>query len=617
MIAWLVLSLLLLLSAVPAAADIWPKFISGTCATAGATLFSTSATKIACDATIIDATAFSGADAGIKIAAAIAALPAAGGVVDARGLACPCTIASDPRAGSTKPFLLLLGPGVYTVTSTSGSSSLTVTSHQSLVGMGEGTTTIKGSTFTTGALSHGIIEIASSAIDAEVAHLTITTDTGLIGVDPRSSTLMEAGIRVRSATRARLHDLELDHIYASGGHIYATDVIEPMFWNIRSRTWAYYSAAGGSTGAHPQGGHHMQIRNLNPLDTYGFVRNVLVEEGGGFGFAIHRANFVKIKNIRAYGANDDTLEGINHAQSNYVEYEDIVVNGRGDGGFTWADFDLAPFTSSVGVHIRGFTGRNNRAAGLFLSGISTVAENVLVEDNGRGDTHPYGVIVDNTGLSGSVGVVLRNVVARDNGSVVTGNTTNGSAVVMTLSRTSGFVKGMPVAGTGIPANTVILSIDSASQITLSKNAAATGTGVTLTVGRTQDYGVAVAAGAQNTVITGLVTEKYVVGPYADSGTNTKIETIQNISDTLRSHRFTRILAGVTTTAAQGGEPIEIAGSGAGLRLHGREGRFGESMIDYGSRTVRGDVTFTGTTGVTFPTSHQGRRPAGGLRAGRT
>ena len=67
------------------------------------------------------------------------------------------------------------------------------------------------------------------------------------------------------------------------------------------------------------------------------------------------------------------------------------------------------------------------------------------------------------------------------GTVTTnGNTTNGSAVVTGLADTSQFVVGMTVTGTGIPANATIASINSASQVTLSANATATNTGVSLT-----------------------------------------------------------------------------------------------------------------------------------------
>ncbi|MBI3933488.1 MAG: hypothetical protein HY316_02270 [Acidobacteria bacterium] len=58
---------------------------------------------------------FPGADAGAKIAAAIADLPSTGGTVDARGLEGAQTLSSDILTGVTKPLLLLLGAATYTV----------------------------------------------------------------------------------------------------------------------------------------------------------------------------------------------------------------------------------------------------------------------------------------------------------------------------------------------------------------------------------------------------------------------------------------------------------------------------------------------------------------------
>lgn len=64
-----------------------------------------------------------------------------------------------------------------------------------------------------------------------------------------------------------------------------------------------------------------------------------------------------------------------------------------------------------------------------------------------------------------------------------GVTTSGSAVV--TSATAGFVRddiGKPIGGTGIPTSTTIISVQSATSATMSANATASGTGVTLTLG---------------------------------------------------------------------------------------------------------------------------------------
>lgn len=73
---------------------------------------------------------FAGADAGVKIAACIAALPSTGGIADARGLEGAQTIATDLWASTTTPFLLLLGGGTY-----SFSAAQTVSSVSKIIGL--------------------------------------------------------------------------------------------------------------------------------------------------------------------------------------------------------------------------------------------------------------------------------------------------------------------------------------------------------------------------------------------------------------------------------------------------------------------------------------------------
>ena len=70
------------------------------------------------DHILLDAAAYSGADAGIKIQAAIAACPSTGCVVDARKLTGPQTISVNVFGSITKPGQLLLGAGTYTFTAT-------------------------------------------------------------------------------------------------------------------------------------------------------------------------------------------------------------------------------------------------------------------------------------------------------------------------------------------------------------------------------------------------------------------------------------------------------------------------------------------------------------------
>jgi hypothetical protein len=75
------------------------------------------------------------------------------------------------------------------------------------------------------------------------------------------------------------------------------------------------------------------------------------------------------------------------------------------------------------------------------------------------------------------------IVADDSRTVSrTGNITSGSAVIQNVNSMTDIFVGVEITGTGIPSETVITDIDVAgSRITLSKNATATTTGVTLTI----------------------------------------------------------------------------------------------------------------------------------------
>ena len=67
------------------------------------------------------------------------------------------------------------------------------------------------------------------------------------------------------------------------------------------------------------------------------------------------------------------------------------------------------------------------------------------------------------------------------GSFVNGVTTSGSAAV-TMNSTVGLAPGMTLTGTNIPTGSYIVSVDSATQVTLSQNATATGSAITFTGG---------------------------------------------------------------------------------------------------------------------------------------
>lgn len=78
--------------------------------------------------------------------------------------------------------------------------------------------------------------------------------------------------------------------------------------------------------------------------------------------------------------------------------------------------------------------------------------------------------------------------------VLTGNTTSGNASVTALSSTANLAVGMRVFGAGIPAGATIATITSSTAITLSANATATATGVSLRFGIVDGITLGDAAG---------------------------------------------------------------------------------------------------------------------------
>lgn len=67
--------------------------------------------------------------------------------------------------------------------------------------------------------------------------------------------------------------------------------------------------------------------------------------------------------------------------------------------------------------------------------------------------------------------------------ITTGNVTNGSAVITNIPDTTGLDTTWQVTGTGINTNVNILSVDSATQVTLDQACTASGTGVALNFGK--------------------------------------------------------------------------------------------------------------------------------------
>ncbi|MBI2815448.1 MAG: hypothetical protein HYX72_00765 [Acidobacteria bacterium] len=148
------------------------------------------------------ASQFAGADAGAKIAAAIADLPSTGGTVDARGLEGNQTSSVNPFDGVTKPVQLLLG-GV-SLTST---AAWTLPSGSAIRGSGTGATTL---TF--------------SGLDDNTDGLTLTVDNVLkwTAVEKLEISMSKAGrdaIRINGGDHIVIKDVQVTDFARDGIHV--------------------------------------------------------------------------------------------------------------------------------------------------------------------------------------------------------------------------------------------------------------------------------------------------------------------------------------------------------------------------------------------------------------
>lgn len=187
-----------------------------------------------------------------------------------------------------------------------------------------------------------------------------------------------------------------------------------------------------------------------------------------------------------------------------------------------------------------------------------------------------------------------------------GTRTNGSPVVTSIASTTNFIAGYYVFGTGIASGTTILSVDSATQITLSANASSSGTSTFYV--------------SPFTMNTGTITlpNVYAGGRYRRSrGASQKVGDLQ--ADVLKAHTHTLsgtadsttptfTGTGATISSTSSGTPVFkgsgvviTAGPGAGSTLDGLQPGTGSlaSVSSSASYTPAGTVsahthTLTGT-----------------------
>jgi hypothetical protein len=128
---------------------------------------------------------FHGANAGEKIIAAIADLPATGGIVDARGFEGDQNITSNMFAGLSKPLVLFLGAARFIITVT---QSIVSVNNLSIIGCtGSGDTSVGGiaTNLTWSGTNGGTVLFLDRCRDSYFKHLCITPGAGTIGIGIR------------------------------------------------------------------------------------------------------------------------------------------------------------------------------------------------------------------------------------------------------------------------------------------------------------------------------------------------------------------------------------------------------------------------------------------------
>jgi autotransporter-associated beta strand protein len=191
------------------------------------------------------------------------------------------------------------------------------------------------------------------------------------------------------------------------------------------------------------------------------------------------------------GNNTLNLTGANTQNGLTITQGNVVISGAAGVAGSGGNVTINPGTAS-GLTLGNVLTLNN-SAGVLTNRLGGASRALLQQGGGL-------VITGNasSAMNEQVGGILLNnafnLITLDNaGRNVTLSTPNATAIAATgsvttansptvtgLSTTAGMLPGMAVTGTNIPAGSVIVSVNSASSITISQNASAAGTAITVT-----------------------------------------------------------------------------------------------------------------------------------------
>jgi parallel beta-helix repeat protein len=164
---------------------------------------------------------FPGADASVQIQNCIAALPATGGIADARGFQGAQNISVDIFAGSLGgPTTLLLGDAAFICASSpiTNSACINIPSNARIIGTGPTQTIIRLPNGWTSAW-YRVISNPTNDTDMEVANLQLDGNQGNYGGSDRLTRQAHC-VFVQQATRYKLHDLTIHDCLGDGVQIW-------------------------------------------------------------------------------------------------------------------------------------------------------------------------------------------------------------------------------------------------------------------------------------------------------------------------------------------------------------------------------------------------------------
>lgn len=330
------------------------------------------------------ASQFPGSDMDAKVIAAIADLPATGGIVDARGLDGAQSIASALSIGTaTKPVIVLLGVGTITT-----SATITVNDGSALIGLPQGMDTGSNDTPT-------IIKQANSVNLASIVSLSgpfaVIQDITIDGNKANNPTALD-GLLVNLASRAEIHRVTVHDAKRHGVRVASTGT-------------ANQSCCGkiGKLMSLNNGGDGLKVENTNDVSINDKSE---FEANAQYGIELSDSSATRIENsdisgndldgIYIYGtntgmqSNKQTILG-NHF-SNNSNY-DIRIVGHDGTAYTAVQNQIVGnmFLGS------GFLAANNTYSNIRMtdSGQNTITGNVLVS-LGAPNQQKYGVEITET-----------------------------------------------------------------------------------------------------------------------------------------------------------------------------------------------------------------------------